>query len=298
MQRPAEETPFGKFRMRSKLFVPAIQPTLFEKALRSEADAVCFDLEDAVAPARKDEARDHLRAFLSSAHAGPLPRVLVRTNPIASTDFIPDLDSAVWNSCCAVALPKVESADDVRAAVEQLIKLELTRGILHPLGLLPTIESPLGLRLAREIALASPRVIGLQVGFGDLLEPLGVDISNLAARNQIRLMLRLAAAEAGLDCFDSAFPKFKDLAGLEAELNASRALGFAGASCIHPLQVPVVNRVFSPTREQIAHSQSIVDAADDAIRRGSAVTAVDGAMVDAPYIERARAILAQVKLLG
>lgn len=281
--------------MRSKLFVPAIQPALFEKALHSEADAVCFDLEDAVAPARKAEARDHLRAFLSHAPSASAQLLHVRTNPVSSPAFEHDLEAAVWSACYAIALPKVESADQVRTAVELLVKLERARGVMHPLALLPTVESPRGLRRALEISLASPRVIGIQIGFGDLLEPLGIDPGNLSARNQIRLTLRMAAAEAGVDCYDSAYPNFKDAAGLKAELTASRAFGFAGASCIHPFQVPVTNRIFSPTEQEIVRAKRLLEAADQAERDGLAVTTLDGLMIDAPYIKRARAILADAK---
>src|ERR1700744_3245498 len=125
--------------------------------------------------------------------------------------------------------------------------LERERAIAIPLGILPTIESPRGLRLAAEIARASARVIGLQLGFADLLEPMGIARDSVFARDQIRLSLRLAAAETDLDCYDSAFPDFKNLIAYRRQLEAACALGFAGCSCIHPAQVEPANLAFTPT---------------------------------------------------
>ena len=145
--------------MRSKLFVPAIRVELFRKALGSGADAICFDVEDAVTPDDRPAARAHLETFLANQTTGS-PLLLVRTNAVASSDFHLDVASAVWPSTFAIALPKVESAEDIWRAEKSIVALELERAITTPLGILPTIESPRGLRLAAEIARASARVIG------------------------------------------------------------------------------------------------------------------------------------------
>jgi citrate lyase subunit beta/citryl-CoA lyase len=279
--------------MRSKLFVPAIRPELFEKALRSGADAVCFDLEDAVAADRKTEAQQHLRTFLSQRNTAAAPILLVRTNPVASAGFQQDIACALWPSIHAIALPKVESSEEVHAAEACIEKFETSRNLHTRVGILPTIESPRGLRLAAEIAHSSPRVIGLQLGFADLLEPLGIATDNVFARNQIRLTLRLAAAEAGVDCYDSAYASLKNLAGYESEMKAARSLGFAGASCIHPAQVSVTNLAFSPTDEELAFARRVVDAAEQASREGKAVSILDGKMIDQPFVLRAKKLLAR-----
>jgi len=278
--------------MRSKLFVPAIRPELFEKALHSGADAVCFDLEDAVAPNRKSEAREFLHTFLSQHSPTAAPLLLVRTNAVASADFPQDITCALWPSLYAIALPKVESAEEVYVAAARIAEFETSCNLPSQVGILPTIESPRGLRFAAEIALSSPRVIGLQLGFADLLEPLDIATDNVSVRNQIRLMLRLAAAEGGVDCYDSAYASLKDLAGYESQLKAARSLGFSGSSCIHPTQVSVANLVFTPTDEELAHARRIVEAAEQAAQEGSAVTTLDGKMIDAPFILRAHQLLA------
>jgi citrate lyase beta subunit len=276
--------------MRSKLFVPAIRVELFKKALRSGADAVCFDLEDAVAPEARPEARAHPETFLASQNAGS-PRLLVRTNAVTSSDFRLDIASAVWPSTFAIALPKVESAEDIWQAEKLIAPLELERGVTTPLGILPTVESPRGLRVAAEIARASARVVGLQMGFADLLEPMGIAHDNAFARDQIRLMLRLAAAEADLDCYDSAFPDFRNSAAYQQQLDAARALGFAGGSCIHPNQLEPANRTFTPTPEELADARQIVAAAKLAAERGDAVASVNGRMIDRPFVLAAERLL-------
>jgi citrate lyase beta subunit len=280
--------------MRSKLFVPAIRPDLFEKALQYGSDAVCFDLEDAVPWDKKAEARTNLKAFLEYREADS-PVLLVRTNAVGSDEFLLDLEAVVWPSVAAIALPKVEAADGLHAVEEALAGLEAKRGIPVRLGILPTIESARGLRLAAEIAQASPRIVGLQVGFADLLEPLGIAADNHNARNQIRLMLRLAAAEAGVDCYDSAFADFRNPDALQMHLDAGRGYGFAGASCIHPSQIAAVNRAYSPTEAEIAHAVRVVRAAEHAAGMGSAVTSVDGKMIDRPFVIAAERLLARVK---
>jgi citrate lyase beta subunit len=276
--------------MRSKLFVPAIRVELFNKALGSGADAICFDLEDAVSPDARPEARVHLETFLANQTPGS-PLLLVRTNITASSDFLLDVASAVWPSTFAIALPKVESAEDIWRAEKLIAALEMERAITTPIGILPTVESPRGLRLAAEIARASARVIGLQMGFADLLEPMGIARNNAFARDQIRLMLRLAAAEAGLDCYDSAFADFTNHAAYQQQLDAAYALGFAGCSCIHPGQVEQANLTFTPTPEVLADARQIVAAAKLAAERGDAVVSVNGRMMDRPFVLAAERLL-------
>lgn len=279
--------------MRSKLFVPAVRPDLFAKALATAADAVCFDLEDAVPLNRKSEARDNLESFLSSSESQVHKRLMVRVNPVNSADFPLDLKAVVKPALFAVALPKIETIEEIQKAAELLSALEQERGIESPVAMLITIESPRGLRSAYELARASERIFGLQLGFADLLEPLGISSSHSVAKQQIRLILRLAAAEAGVDCYEAAYPLFRDHAGFLAQLTDARALGFAGASCIHPNQVETANQVFSPTAEEIAHAESVLAAAEDADREGKAVVELNGKMIDRPFILRAKAILRQ-----
>jgi citrate lyase beta subunit len=281
--------------IRSKLFVPAIRPDMFPKALASGADAVCFDLEDSVPAARRDEARKILSEFLNTLDLPAGPALLVRVNSVASADFLLDLDAAVRSNVYALSLPKVESVAEIHEADEQLSRIENGRGITNSLGLQVTIESPRGLRLAADLAMSSSRILGLQLGFADLLEPLGISSSDSSARNQIRFMLRLAAAEANVDCYESAYTHFRDEVGFLAQLQDARALGFAGASCIHPDQVAVANQVFTPTTEEVEYARGVMKAFDEADRQGSAVASYQGKMIDRPLLFRARAILSHTQ---
>lgn len=279
------------YRMRSKLFVPAIRPDLFPKAMASDADAVCFDLEEGVAAERKLEARKLLSEFLHGVTSSDHPVLLVRVNPASSADLPLDLEAVVRKNVAVLALPKVEEVVDVQHVDGRLSRIERQRGFSTPIPLLLTIESPRGLRLAAELAQSSPRVIGLQLGFADLLEPLGISSTDSAARNQIRLMLRLAAAEAGVACFESAYLLLNDDQGFLAQLQDARSLGFVGVSCIHPRQVSVANRVFTPTAAEIEYAEGIIEAVQQAERKGSAIAQFHGKMIDRPLVLRARQIL-------
>jgi citrate lyase beta subunit len=277
--------------MRSKLFVPAIRPELFVKAMGTAADAICFDLEDGVPPDLKSEAREYLDAFLNSPDSAMNKRLLVRVNPVNSTDFAHDLKVVAKTSVFAVALPKVETIEEIQHAAEMLSAIELERGINTALRILITIESPRGLRIAHELAASSTRICGLQLGFADLLEPLGISSDYGVARQQVRLLLRLAAAEAGVDCYEAAYPLIRDNPGFLLQLADARALGFAGASCLHPDQVGPANQIFTPTAEEIAYAEAVIAAAEEANRNGNAIAMLNGKMIDSPFIHRAKSIL-------
>jgi citrate lyase beta subunit len=278
--------------LRSKLFVPAVRPELFSKALASAADAVCIDLEEGVPPRRRAEARNNLSTFLLNVESRPGPALLVRVNQASSSELPLDLDAVVNSGVWAIALPKVEDVAEIQRVDNMVGTLEEQRSLAHRIALLITIESPRGLRLAAELAQSSERVLGLQLGFADLLEPLGISSTDASARQQIRLMLRLAAGEAGIDCYESAYLDFKNEDNYRAQLQDARSLGFAGASCIHPKQIAVANRVFTPTPEEIEYAKGVVNAAEEADRKGRAIAQFRGKMIDRPLVLRARAILA------
>ncbi|WP_087691164.1 CoA ester lyase [Pandoraea sp. PE-S2R-1] len=285
--------------MRSKLFVPASRPELFAKALASAADALSFDLEDSVAPERKHDARNTLRDWLRTrgpAHADK--QLIVRVNPLDTAYFGDDIDAVVQNGVALINLPKPERADDVLAAAERIEQAERANGVTTPVRLLLNIESPQALRRAAELATAHPRVAGLQLGLGDLFEPLGVARRETAAISQAMFALRMAAGEAGVFAYDSAFANIKDEAGFRAEAQLAKAMGFLGKSCIHPSQIALANDVFRPSDEEIAHAVRVVDAARTAARDGVGAYVVDGKMIDVPFVERARALVSNARRMG
>ena len=286
------------FLMRSKLFVPASRPELFAKALAGDADAISFDLEDAVQESRKAEARGVLRDFLRQSSPRPGGKiVIVRVNGPTTPHFEADLTAVAGPVVDMINLPKPESADDVRAAADALARCEHANGVERPIGLLPNIESPRGLRLAAEIARAHPRVVGLQLGLGDLFEPFGIDRADAQAVHAMQLAVRLAAAEASIWACDTVYGTVSDPDGYTREATAARRLGFVGKSCIHPTQVPLANAVFRPTDGEIAAARRVVEAAQGAERDGVGAFLVDGRMIDVPFIKRAQSILGAARRL-
>ncbi|CAB3700445.1 citryl-CoA lyase [Achromobacter piechaudii] len=285
--------------MRSKLFVPGSRPELFAKALSGPADALSFDLEDAVAPSRKAEAREHLARMLADPQARASGKTLiVRVNALDSGHFYADVQAVVRPGLHLVNLPKAESEADVVAAASAIEQARAANGVDEPVGLLLNIESPRALRRAASLAAAHPSVAGLQLGLGDLFEPAGINRRQNVAVQQAMFALRMAAAEAGVFAYDSAFANIEDEAGFRAEAELARSLGYLGKSCIHPRQVPLVNAAFRPTDDEIAHARRVVQAASEASDKGVAAFVVDGRMIDGPFLRRAEAILRSASELG
>ncbi len=156
----------------------------------------------------------------------------------------------------------------MRAANELVRRAERENGVAAPVRLLLNIESPRALREASALACADDRVMGLQVGLGDLFEPLGFVRKEVAAVRQVLFAVRMAAGEAGVDAWDGAWADVRDVDGFRAEARLARRLGFAGKSCIHPSQVALANEAFRPSDVEIEHSLEVIQAAADAEARG------------------------------
>ncbi|WP_325340876.1 HpcH/HpaI aldolase/citrate lyase family protein [Xylophilus sp.] len=283
--------------MRSKLFVPGSRPELFPKALAGEADALSFDLEDSVVADRKAEARAVLGGWLERTGASART-IVVRVNPLDGPHFAADIDAVVRPGLTLLNLPKPETPADVVAAAEALEAAERRHGVAQPVGLLLNIETPRALREAAALAAAHPRVAGLQVGLGDLFEPFGIRRRDAANVHRVLFAVRMAAAEAGVFACDGAFADIRDADGCRAEAAMARDLGFIGKSCIHPSQVALANAVFRPTDEEVAHALRVVASVEEAAQDGRGAWTVDGRMVDAPFLLRARAIVAAAQRLG
>lgn len=283
--------------MRSKLFVPGSRPELFNKAMGSAADGLSFDLEDAVAINVKSQAREHVREFLGQP-LNTAKKIIVRINAQDTKFYLDDLQAMVECQVDIINLPKVESREQIIRLANDLQELEQACGRTSPIQILANIESPRGLRLAAEIAGAHGRVMGLQLGFADLLEPLGIDRHEPDVIHPLQLSVRLAAGEAGIDAYDAAYPSIKDGALYAAEAHYARQLGFTGKSCIHPTQIDMANAAFLPSAAEIAKAQRIVAAAEQATADGVGAYQVDGQMVDGPFVVRAEQVLLQARQAG
>jgi citrate lyase subunit beta/citryl-CoA lyase len=285
--------------MKSKLFVPGSRPELFPKALASQADGLSFDLEDAVAPDAKPQARAHLQALLESgATRASGKTIVVRVNAFDTPYFVDDVRAVVRSGVDMINLPKPDSREQIRQVLAEIVSAEASNRVDHPIKLLLNIETPRSLRIAYELASADLRVAGLQLGMVDLFEPNGIDRGNEAVVQQVMLSVKMAAAEAGVLAYDSSFADIQDVEGFKAEAAFSHGLGYTGKSCIHPSQVPLANAIFRPTDAQIAYALKVVEAAAVAEKNGVGAYVVDGKMVDVPIVIRARAIVAAAGASG
>ena len=275
---------------RSKLFVPGNRPERMRKATLLEADALSLDLEDAVPPDEKAAARDAVVAFLKEA---PLrQQTWVRINARDSGELVADLLALAGVAIDVVNVPKAEHPRDVHLVHDLIEHLERLPGHRGAFAIVPTIETAAGLRNALAIAQASPRVIALQLGSGDLRKSTGI-LATVEGLRPVRVMLTLAAAEAGVGVMDSAYTDIANPAGFEAEARDARALGFKGKSCIHPSQVAAANAVFLPTKAEVAEARAIVEAFDAALAKGIGAIQVGGKLVDGPIVDDARRVLAR-----
>lgn len=210
-------------------------------------------------------------------------------NAFGTVEFNADIDALSGATIDIINLPM---AEDVDAVIEAVAKIERLQKPSRQVGVLLNIETPRGLRKAADLATSHPRVMGLQIGYADLLEPCGIVRSDRDALAHIRLAVRLAAAEAGIDAYDGAFAAVKDTDGYRTECLMAKAHGFAGKSCIHPSQIAIANATFMPDAAEIAWAHKVVAAASEADARGVGAYLVEGHMIDKPFVERARAIVA------
>jgi citrate lyase subunit beta/citryl-CoA lyase len=277
---------------RSKLFVPGNRPDLFDKAVKSKADSISIDLEDAVPAAERGNARAAIQSFLAARAEQPAgPDIVVRINSRASGLMTEDLTAVVLPGLNIVNLPKVEDPSDIIDCVEIIDQLVRQTDQQNSPGILATIESPAGIRRAAEIATAHPAVSGLQFGVGDFAISMGMQATP-ARLMPAWMSLVGAAREAGIAVYDSAYTDIADLQGFEAWAREAKACGFDGKSCIHPSQVDACNRAFGLSKAEIDFAQGMVDAYDQAVASGRGAVTFKGQLVDYPIAENARRIAA------
>jgi citrate lyase subunit beta/citryl-CoA lyase len=215
---------------------------------------------------------------------------VVRVNAVGSAHFERDVADIAAAGTDIINLPMAEDVSAVTTLAARLEKLEKPEA--NPISILVNIETAKSLRNAAALAAAHPRVIGLQIGYADMLEPAAIDRRDETALAYIRMAVRLAAAEAGVAAYDGAFAGVSDPDFFRAECIAANRHGFAGKTCIHPSQIAIANEAFMPGAKQIERARKIVAAAEDPANKGVGAFLVDGQMIDKPFLERARAIVA------
>lgn len=288
---------FDRRPLRSWLFVPGDRPERFEKALGSGAHCVIFDLEDAVHADRVEEARSALRALTAQPGGGDVLRfVRVRQlHPYAALHA--DLEAVVGPGLDGVALPKVNDAETLRRIDAQLDVWEALRGLPpRSIRVAALVEGPGALIDLPAIAAASSRLVALVAGVEDYAAAVGVEATPaLPALQHMRATLATVAHAAGLQAVDAISREFRDPAAMEQATAEGRALGFTGKLAIHPAQVAAINAGYRPGADEVEQARRIVEAYEAAGLDGRGVLTVDGAMVDAPVVERARRTLREAQ---
>jgi citrate lyase beta subunit len=274
---------------RSYLFVPANRPRMLEHAGRSEADLIVLDLEDAIPLAEKVAAREALAAGMGALQA-PAARALLRVNADPTLQEA-DLALAARLPLAGLVVPKVESPADLDRA-SRWIETRATRGSAHPLLLVALIETPRGVLSAAGLAPATSRVTALAFGAEDYRAAMQVgEADSGPLLEYARASVSTAAAAAGLDAIDSPTFDVHDTERLRQEARRARGFGFRAKFAIHPAQVGVIHEVMSPGPEERVWAQRVLDAYDAAARDGHGSAALDGRMIDAATVQRARAVL-------
>lgn len=274
---------------RSVLYIPGSKPRALEKATGLRTDAIIFDLEDAVAPDEKIEARDLLAETLKGSDFGPRRRI-VRING-GDTDWGPaDLDRIAAVGPDAILLPKVDTGAQV---AEVAAKLDAVPAAAKTM-IWAMMETPRGILNAAEIA-AAPRMQGFVLGTNDLAKDLG-SRTREAMLTSLQLCL-LAARTEGIICVDGVYNAFKDDEGLRAEALHGRDLGFDGKTLIHPAQLAIANEVFGPSEAELDLARRQIEAFEAASAEGQGVAVLDGKIVENLHIETANRLLQKAEVI-
>jgi len=281
--------------IRSALFVPGNRPDRVDKAVHTNADAVIIDLEDAVPLSQKIESRGLVREKIATYRE---KKIIVRVNALNS-EFAPDdFSEVISDGLSGIMVPKVETPSDIREIGSIVLEAEKKKGI-EPgsIFILPLIESARGVENAFAIASvkAEPdRFFTLSFGAADFSLDMGINITR-SGEELIYPRARLAVAcrAAGLaPPVDTPFMiDLKDREALEADINRAVRLGFQGKLCIHPNQVEICNKLFSPTEKEVDHARKVIDAFEKAVAEGIAAIQLESKFIDYPVVEHSRRIL-------
>ena len=284
---------------RSMLFLPGNTPNIIQNGGILGADAVILDLEDAVAPGEKDSARILVRSVIRGMGFDPC-EVIVRINAIDTPFWQKDLDAISPVRPSLIMPPKTACAQDVLTVDAYITQLEEKLGMeTGSVGLIPLIETALGVENAFQIASASPRVKAIFLGGEDLTADLhckrtkeGEEISYARCR------MVCAARAAGVEVYDTPFTDVNDDEGIYADAQKAKSLGFTGKSAISPRHVQAINDVFSPSIKDIEYAYEVMEAIRIGKSQGKGAVALRGKMIDAPIVARAQQTIDMAKALG
>jgi citrate lyase subunit beta/citryl-CoA lyase len=277
-------TEIDRYR-RSRLYLPGNTPKLMLNAGIHKPDGIILDLEDSVAPAKKDEAKLLVRNALRQINFYGAER-MVRINQLPKG--LADLAYLVPHNVNLILVPKCETADQVKQVDEKIAEIAAQQGVTQPIYLMPIIESALGVVNAYQIASASENLVALAIGLEDYTADLGAPRTKEGGESFFaRSQLVNAARAAGIQPIDSVFSDVSDMEALREVVLESKALGFDGMGCIHPRQIKVIHESYAPDEQGIEKAQKIVKAFDEATEKGLGVVSIGSKMIDPPVVKRA-----------
>lgn len=280
---------------RTMMFVPGANPAMLRDAPLYGADSIMFDLEDAVSLREKDTARMLVHQALKSVDYSTVETV-VRINALDAGED-QDIEAVVVAGVNVVRLPKTERAEDITEVAEVIKAVEEKYGIESGrTKMMAAIESAEGVMNAREIALASERLIGIALGAEDY-------VTNMKTKRHAdgqelffaRSMILHAARIVGIAAIDTVYSDVDNAEGFQDEVRLIKQLGFDGKSVINPRQIPLVNEIYQPTAKEIQNAKEVIWGIREAEAKGSGVISVNGKMVDKPIVERAQRVIALAK---
>ncbi|MFA4839194.1 MAG: aldolase/citrate lyase family protein [Candidatus Neomarinimicrobiota bacterium] len=275
---------------RSRLYLPGNTPKLAINAGLHSPDGIILDLEDSIAPAKKEEARYLVRNTLRALNFYGAER-MVRINQIPQG--LDDLKFIIPHNVNLILVPKCESADQIHVLEKEIIKISVAFGVTQPIFLMPIIESALGVVNATEIATSSPNVVALAVGLEDYTADLGIQRTKEGHETFFaRCQIVNAAKATGIQAIDSVFSDVADMDALKQVVLESKSLGFDGMGCIHPRQIPAIHKNYAPNPDEIMKAKKIINAYFDAAEKGLGVVALGSKMIDAPVVKRAQRTIA------
>ena len=284
-----------RFRI-SRLYLPGNNPALMINAGIHKPDGIILDLEDSVAPEKKDEARFLVRNALRAIDFYGAER-MVRINPLPLG--VEDLKAILPQNPHMLLIPKAETSGQI-AEIDRLVtEYEQNEKSLKKVLFMPIVESALGVENAYSIATTSDRIVAVAIGLEDLTADLGVRRTREGQESLwARSRLVNACAAAGIQAIDSVFSDVADSEGLREAVARSKAMGFSGMGCIHPRQIKIIHKGFSPSGEEISRSLKIKEAYDQALEKGLGVVSLGSKMIDPPVVKRALQTIKLAELMG
>ena len=284
-----------KFRF-SRLYIPGNTPSMMINAGIHKPNGIILDLEDAVAPEKKDEARFLVRNALCQVNFYGVER-MVRINQ--GERGLKDLEWVVPYFVNVILLPKVETAEQIHAVDQKIAELRKIHHFDYPIWYMPILESALGIENAFDIAKASENVAAMAIGLEDYTADMGVQRTKEGTESLYARMRQVNACKAArIQPIDSVFSDISDMEGLLANVKRSKALGFEGMGCIHPRQIAVIHEGFAPEEKEITKAMKIYNAFEEAKAQGKGVISLGTKMIDPPVVKRAETTIKLAKELG